>query len=151
MKSNNRHLRRVLLSTAILSPAAFCAPAMAAASSDLTGPVTMAVHVRDDRSQAISTANPIQAGTFQVSRGVWHHADFLVVPSPDTTPTMGSVQLYLDGQSVVSYTGHWGYTVPSIPDTRIGFDFGIYRRLQNTSQAISFDNITYRDLGCNLN
>jgi hypothetical protein len=111
--------------------------------------ITLELAVSSDESERAAYGHPIVVGSFAVERERWFHVMFDLKPSPCGVRN-GKVQASVDGVSIANWSGCWGYR----PDRAsviehgkitqdIGFDVGIYRRRQPTTQTIYVDNILY--------
>ncbi|WP_412773597.1 heparin lyase I family protein [Nitrobacter sp.] len=111
--------------------------------------ITLELAVSSDESERAAYGRPIVVGSFSVQRERWFHVVLDLEPAPCGVRN-GKVQASVDGVSIANWSGCWGYR----PDRasvvehgkitqNIGFDIGIYRRRQPTTQTIYVDNILY--------
>jgi hypothetical protein len=111
--------------------------------------ITIEIAVSSDESERAPYGQPTVVGSFAVERERWFHVVFDLKPSPCGV-SRGKVQASVDGVSIANWRGCWGYkpNPASVIEhgkitQDIGFDIGIYRRRQPTTQTIYVDNILY--------
>jgi hypothetical protein len=111
--------------------------------------ITLELAVSSDESERAAHGQPVVVGSFSVERERWFHVVFDLKPSPCGV-SRGKVQASVDGVSIANWRGCWGYkpNPASVIEhgkitQDIGFDIGIYRRRQPTTQTIYVDNILY--------
>jgi hypothetical protein len=111
--------------------------------------ITIEIAVSSDESETAAYGQPTVVGSFAVERERWFHVVFDLKPSV-CGMSGGKVQASVDGVSVADWAGCWGYkpdppsaVEPDKVTQDIGFDIGIYRRRQPTTQTIYVDNILY--------
>ncbi len=101
---------------------------------------------------AVPITLPVAGGN--LSFDTWH--TFVVMITPDYYGYNGQLQLWEDGQQLVSWTGKIGYdpsTQPyanatsstPYPNQNMDVFFGPYRNRQNTTQQLFFDDVKFTD------
>lgn len=112
--------------------------------------VTMEFAVANNESEASAFGKFVQIGVIHLVRGQWTRFVLDLRPSSCVRGNLGKVVAWVDEKQVVNWNGCWGFT----PDPasmiergevkqNIGFDIGIYRRRQPTTQTILLDNVKY--------
>jgi hypothetical protein len=82
--------------------------------------------------------------TFTIPLGVWKKFVWRLRPA---YPGMASglVSLWVDGEEMVSWTGHWGHEPGDSTDQTLDLRCGIYRGSCDRQQTVYFDQIKYAD------
>jgi hypothetical protein len=116
---------------------------------DPKGPLELFFGYRDDVSMEDPAHSLRVSYKMPVSRGQWNHMQLALEPSPDNSPRLGVIAMWLNGTKRFEEQTHWAFRPGQIAydgkdvQNQIGIDIGIYRRRQRTTQVIYFDNVTF--------
>lgn len=108
---------------------------------DKAGDVIFIFYIIDDELNRLGSTHMRELFRQTVTRGFWNNMVLKLRPSPDED-SAGDVEMWLNGEMKFAAEAHWGYEPDKVlHEPFIGFDIGIYRRRQKTTQIIYFDNI----------
>ncbi|UPK33964.1 polysaccharide lyase [Bradyrhizobium sp. 186] len=112
--------------------------------------VTMEFAIANNETEARAFGKHLRIGIIQLVREQWVHFTLNLKPSPCGDGASGKIAAWVDGAQAVNWSGCWGFVPDPASVTErgevrpsIGFDIGVYRRRQPTTQTIYIDNILY--------
>jgi hypothetical protein len=96
--------------------------------------------------------------SLEIERGRWYRFVLLLQPAYNGSRRAGRIELWVDGDQKLKWTGDWGYRPGRVASekrrekradrpvgSRLQLGLGVYRSLQDRTQTVYFDNVVTGD------